>query len=559
MKKILYPIIMSLPLLLIACGGGGGDSSSSSAPSTPSATSANALPTDCSIGGASNPSTYSGSGIGVCQYSNTTASSKLIDLAINGVSSANTVTLLFSNGSTSDQASLSTGTASPNINSNNAKAIVASAEPETDEAKSKRLKEEFHESVLNQNEEIARNLLKTRDQSSARSFNGDFLPQPLSPLPSPAIGAARVWIDAYATPVVSYSTTNQSVCSIPNGRNVVIWADAASLSGSYISSASISSLANSVCGQDGGFDRLTTLLGDAWGTHNYSNLILDTAKQDINIVIVKPTARPAWAGYYGNINSYTTYTTSNQALVFFISAYTLNQSINYVQSTLIHEATHMINFYQRTVARGSAHDTWLEETSAMMSEDVVAASFIKNSDGSAYNLMQIVEIPDYLATGGNFSYTNWQFLTGPSYAIGGSFGAYLNRNYGTAIMTGLINSCPGITPGSSYPCMEKLIQANGGSGFSEAFARMGASVFALLPSSGLPSGYGFPAKTAGKYSLVPIDLSTKTAPSTTPSNGSTILSTSHAYKRDGISVGKNSWSRTGVVVPANTSVKVVVR
>ena len=91
-------------------------------------------------------------------------------------------------------------------------------------------------------------------------------------------------------------------------------------------------------------------------------------------------------------------------------------------------------------------------------------------------------------------------------------------------MTGLINSCPGSTAGSSYSCVEKLIRANGGSSFSEDFARMGASVFGLFPSSNLPSGYGFPAKTTGKYSLVPIDLSARTAPSTTPSNGSTILS-----------------------------------
>ena len=99
--------MMPFALLLISCGGGGGDIASSSTPTNYSTTSTNALPNDCSVGGTSNPSTYNGSGIGVCQYSNTTASSKVIDLAINGVSSANTVTLLFSNGSASDQVSLS--------------------------------------------------------------------------------------------------------------------------------------------------------------------------------------------------------------------------------------------------------------------------------------------------------------------------------------------------------------------------------------------------------------------------------------------------------------------
>ena len=84
-KHLFYPIIMSFTLLLVACGGGGGDSSSSSTPGTLSTTSANALPNDCLIGGTTNPSTYSGSGVGVCQYSNTTASSKVINLAINGV------------------------------------------------------------------------------------------------------------------------------------------------------------------------------------------------------------------------------------------------------------------------------------------------------------------------------------------------------------------------------------------------------------------------------------------------------------------------------------------
>jgi hypothetical protein len=437
---------------------------------------------------------------------------------------------------------------------------------------SHRAQDEAHSKILDQNREFSELAAKTtRDTPWYDKFNSLIFS---APSPAPALGTQRSWKDNYdSVNPVNYPTTAQFVCTIPNGRSVVIWADSATLSGSYVTLANLTTLGNSVCSAGGGFDKLIGIMGDAWGSHSQpTKLISDSTKQDINIVVIKPTSAPGWAGYFYGLNNYLTTaysntTNSNEAIVFFVSAYQINNDftsngkLNYSTSTLIHEAAHMINFYQKSVVRGSSHETWLEETSAMLSEDVVAASFLTNTDNSVYNTMQSVRVPGYLATGGNVSYINWVTLTNNSYNIGGAFGAFINRKYGTAIMSGLVTSCSDSysTSGSSIACMNSLITSNGGIGFADEFTKMGVSVFGLFPGSALPSGYGYPAKTTGSYSLIPIDLSGSSIPAPASLTGSTLASTSHTYKIDSIGLGKTSWVRSGVVVPANSTIKVIAR
>ncbi len=115
------------------------------------------------------------------------------------------------------------------------------------------------------------------------------------------------------------------------------------------------------------------------------------------------------------------------------------------------------------------------------------------------------------------------------------------------------------TSASGYACVDSLIQAAGGVGYGDEFARLGATVFGLLPVTGTPSGYGFPAATAGGYSLAAVDLSSYARPSTAASLGSNFLATTHTYQLDTIAAGKTTYIRTGVVVPAGAALLLVIR
>jgi hypothetical protein len=138
--------------------------------------------------------------------------------------------------------------------------------------------------------------------------------------------------------------------------------------------------------------------------------------------------------------------------------------------------------------RGVVHDTWLEETSAMMTEDIVSPAVIPPPAGG-YNKILNVRLPAYLASGGGVSYINWPTLSSsePFYGMGGGFGAFLNRRYGLSIYQGLVTSCvdgraaTATSPAqTSLTCLDQLIRAQGGSGFRDELSRFGATVFGRL-------------------------------------------------------------------------------
>jgi hypothetical protein len=373
---------------------------------------------------------------------------------------------------------------------------------------------------------------------------------PPPPMPTPAIGDTRSWKEN-AFDNKNYLATVKAVCSVPSGRNVVIWVD--SSYGTKVFDSDITTFANTYCGSTGGYARLATLPGDAWGTVTASQstyLISDSpTKQDINIVIVAATAN--YGGYFWGVNNSlsSSNSNSNEALLFFINANGLHSNVNYYMSALLHESTHMINFYQRAIVRSSSHDVWLEETSAMMTEDIVTPAVL-----SGYNTVASVRVPGYVNTGGAVSYVSWPQLSSNNYAMGGSFGGYLNRRYGISIFEQLITNCNGLV---SYTCLDNLIKSHGGPGYAMDFARFGASIFAGLPATGMPTAYAYPAKSDGGYSLAAINVPTN-APATATAL-STYTATTHTYNKDTVASGHSSYIRTGVVVPANTTLIVVVK
>ena len=564
MKSLFVPVFC---LVLVACGEGG-DSSLAAEPALIGALAPDCAGANCA---AVNANTYSGAGIGVWRFNNTSGADVSFNVDIAGVTAGKTATLVFSNGSQALASAPSSGVLASPVT---AEAVHAEAGVFDGVAAEQSGHDDAHAQMLEKNRAVAGALMHSRTTTPVSSDLASSLPGVTRLSFSPAAGAAKTWIDNFPATPVSYATSAQVVCSLPSGRNVVWWVDPTIVSlGKFTQpalNAALSAMQASYCGAAGGLARLNGLLGDVWGSaaSRFVDAIQDTGSlQDINVVVLNVPADSGWAGYFFAGNNLlktasASSANSNEALAFFINAEQIRRDINFATSTLLHESTHMVNFYQRAVVRGVAHDTWLEETAAMMTEDIIAPAVI----GGGYNKIMSVRLPDYLRAGGNVSYLNWPTLVDSAshYGLGGGFGAFLNRRYGLAIYQQLVTSCNDGAATSSAPartsfdCLDGLIKANGGAGFGDEFARFGATVFGQLPAVGAPAGYGYPSVTAGAYTLQANDLSTsRLAFPAVLAAGYT--ATSQTYQRDVIAGGKTSYVRNGVMVPAHTVLTLTIR
>ena len=359
-------------------------------------------------------------------------------------------------------------------------------------------------------------------------------------------------------------------CALVDGRNAIFWVDSAQLASGAISLQDAQDLATSFCGATGSYARLTSVVGAPYGTaaNNYPTLLQDPpgALQDINIVIPNVPQTATWGGYFAaeNLNLKSGDPNSNEALAIFVTGWGL---ANYKDqgrtqgSMLIHELKHLINFYERALVRGVYHSTFLEESSAMLAEDFVTPAVLGYSETWTRH-------DGYLSSGGNSGYIGWTDPQGGSYNLGATFGGYLHRRYGLTVDRSLMQVCADHgDPLESYQCVDQIIKDNGGKGFEDDFARMGASVFGLTPRNGVPGGFGFPGKLVEGYVLEPLESAAYVSGNAAPylpinparplSNG--FLATSHTYQVDIIASGQTTYKRSAVEVPGGTTMIVVIR
>ncbi len=509
---------------------------------------------------ASSATTYAGSGVGAWQYTNIGSVPASLNFAISGVKAGQVATLVFTN--TSDSSSLtapafgaapaaipaaSTGALSLNMQALNRHAQMDAA----------------HESMHQRNHELIKQMRAKPAAVRAAGVKAANVP----PVRAVAVGDTKVWVDTYdsANPV-SYTLKVAQICKLKTGRNAVIWGDP----NGGATAADLLALANTFCSNGGagtgGFDALTDIMGDAYGTKSYSNTIGDTnGLLDINVVVPNVPSSTKWGGYFWGGNNFlkTAFPStknSNEALVFFVNGQQVTQALNYYKSTLMHEAVHMINFYQRAFVLDTAHDTWLEETTAMMGEDILAKTIF----GGSYNEMTQVRIPQYLRTGGGVSYVNWTNLSSDSYAFGGAFGAYINRKYGLSMFKKIVTDCKdGQTVNgvkvTSYACMDTLIKGAGGVGMGDELAKFGISLWGNTPASALPSGLGFPQRTVdGVFDAIDVATVAK-ALKFTAKTPAAMVPASHYFAQETIAAGATSFSKSGVIVPAGATLHIMVR
>ena len=514
--------------------------------------------------GAASGTAHSGSGIGVWRFRNTTACPASLDFHLTGVAAGMEGLLLFSNGTTSPVSTLP----SPGVLATPPVAALRLETPlDLDPADPAR--DRWHADLLEENRQLGlslRSLAARAPSAGARALAA------ASPAPV-ALGDPRDWRENATSPTPTYPTFARVICTLPGGRRAVFWVDPAADTAGSMTADDLGYFRTTFCGAagdeaNGGFARVRALMGDPWGAVPASlagALVSDAAGlQDVNLVFLQvpivPGKPKVWAGYFYGLNNFLRsagpqYASSNEALAFFIDAEQIHltaTSRSYLASALLHELTHMVNFYQRSVLRIVGNDTWLEETTATMIEDVVVP--VVTPDHTS--ILPLQRIKPYVASGGGITYTGWLYPDQNSYALAGAFGAFVNRRHGTSILSGTTTCATG-----DIACVDGLIRAAGGEGFADDFARTGASIFGLLPATAVPAGYGYPTRVTGVYTLAAIDVSAFTASRKGTATALTLdfPATSHTYKLDTVPAGRTDYARTGVLVPPGTSLHVVVR
>jgi PKD repeat protein len=493
--------------------------------------------------GAATATSYQGSGVGIWRYHNATNADATINISISGVTARSPATLLFSNGRTTAAASVpGAGTQAPAAS----KALLpARADPSRDHG---------HERVLEANRRMAANLPRRADMPAAPvRKNSRTLAHAAVP-----VGTTRQWNEFFFAGQTS-TVVAAATCTFSTGRNGVIWVDAGQLQRGEIAPARITGLTDVLCGPNGAYEQLVARHGDVWGPAPAS-LVQDTATlQDLHIVVAGAPQSANYNGYFSaaNLNSTATDPGSNAAISVVLNGWVFaNYPIDdpSTRNTLIHELKHLINYYQRAIVRGSYHAAWLEETSAMLAEDLVSPRVQRYSRTEA-------RVSGYVYSGGGIGYLGWTHPEGNSYNQGGAFGTFLHRRYGASLDSELITMCNDTgLPDSSYQCVHDYIIRHGGLGFEDEFARMGASALGSFPRSSGPLGFGFPGMLVDGSPLEPV--------------GSTVLpgsqldtpralngvfgATMHTYSREFIAAGQTTYTRNNVVVPAGTTLLLVI-
>lgn len=501
-------IALALGAVLAGCGGGGGGGPSGPSSQLTAACSGTAC-------GAANATTYSGQGVGVWSYTNTTQAEQQIPVGLTNLGSKQ-VTLIYTNN----------GDASvpmPALTLTPPAATTATAQKSLSAAPA----------TVNRIPDRIRNF-KPRLTAADMQARQSIKPQAAAILP---VGSQRSWfVQPGDSRIEARQATLRRQASVPTPtgtRTINVWLEDSEYDAAKVSDAMLDTLLQRfTSGSDAVYPLITGLSGEPWGAHSYSDLIDPEQPLDIVFVNFVPDRTPyGLLGYFWSLNNFKQDPAnpdlkySNQSLSFYMDTETLYldpaEGMTNQISTLSHEFVHMTNFYRRSVQLSKpgtdyAFDTFLEEMSAMMGEDIVAQRVTPG-----FNSIANGRVPSWLSRSGfNCDPAAWSADTAApcfGYDVNGSLGAYLVRQYGVGFYKQLLSNT---TSTDSLQVLGNAIQQAGGPTLPVAIQRWGANI-ALLPGD-VPSGYGWPARTEQGFTLAAINgsslASSRVLPTTVPVN-----------------------------------------
>jgi hypothetical protein len=234
----------------------------------------------------------------------------------------------------------------------------------------------------------------------------------------------------------------------------------------------------------------TKLIGYEYGGDpnrpNYGGKDNDPKVQILVYDIVGQSGTVMAAGYFWSKDFYTDAQLggaykSNLAEIFYIDASQVKNVPVYIQSALVHEFQHMINFNEKSVQRGVSSASWYNEMLSMMTEDVIGP-MIGIPLINSYHTIK-VRMATALYYYHSEGITEWGTLSSVSYATKVAFGAYLMRNYGGAellqeLLANNTANIPSVTAA--------LSKFSSGLTFDQALARYGEAM--IFSGSQKPSG-----------------------------------------------------------------------
>jgi hypothetical protein len=142
--------------------------------------------------------------------------------------------------------------------------------------------------------------------------------------------------------------------------------------------------------------------------------------------------------------------------------------------------------------------------------------------------------------------------------MAGSFGAYLNRQYGLTVFRDLLSECSAIANG--WDCLDKVIKKNGGQSAADEFNQFGLTVFGLGDTGGPSRKFSFPRKVDGDYVLEARDLTTLRTYRPAKSGELTRWSTgTHAYFTETANLNIFTFTRRGITIPPRSQLNIMVR
>ena len=222
------------------------------------------------------------------------------------------------------------------------------------------------------------------------------------------------------------------------------------------------------------YDWVTAIFGDPWGPHGSPNLLSADQASLIHILLYDidndgpPTPGDSvTVGYFISKDNYLrdpqhpnpALRTSNERLMLYVDAVLLaspagaswevtDRGPSLVLTALAHEFQHLIHFYQKRVLQDAAAETWLNEMSSMVAEDLLAGKLrvdagprgVAHDDPTAGAPGNTADRLSRYNRYNNIQVTTWNSRP-PSaslkhYSINYALGAYLARIHGGAALFG---------------------------------------------------------------------------------------------------------------------------
>jgi hypothetical protein len=281
------------------------------------------------------------------------------------------------------------------------------------------------------------------------------------------------------------------------GRTINFWVEDSEFTNQKIDQAKLDDISQYISTI---YTNVVNVAGEPWGEHSYSDLLIPS-NQPLNIVFFNfdnNNKAEGIIGYFASGNNFLkSYNgDSNEELVIFVDTEIIylggNNGPLLGISTIAHELTHAIHFYQRAVKMGDPFDTFLNEMAALMMEDIISKKIGPDFNDAREGYINWIYKSLY-----NCDFSQWGDCGDSinSYSVSNSFGTFLLRQHGVDFYKTLFTTYGDNINNAhdrSINILDKAIKSYNGKGLTLALQRWGASI-AMLPTNA-PMGFGYPAK-----------------------------------------------------------------